>query len=255
MKIKIDLKTIFGNVIFSLEKENNTILQTLLEAIKTKTDLRGANLCEANLCGANLREAALCEANLREADLRGANLREANLRGANLRGANLREADLCEANLREADLRGANLRGANLREADLCEANLRGADLRGANLCEANLRGADLKKQAQLNSILPEGELIVWKKLNNNLIAKLLIPKKAKRVNAIGSRKCRFSEAFVIAIYDGKKKVNTGYGTSNYNFVYTVGETVYPDKFDPSPLIECSNGIHAFITKLEAQNY
>ncbi|RGD19532.1 pentapeptide repeat-containing protein [Parabacteroides sp. AM25-14] len=93
MEIKIQIKSIFGSVLFEYSKENNTIKDTLCEA-----NLRGANLCEADLC-------------------------EANLRGANLCGANLCEADLCEADLYGADLRGANLRGANL-----CEANLRGAD-------------------------------------------------------------------------------------------------------------------------------
>ncbi|EDB5291244.1 pentapeptide repeat-containing protein, partial [Salmonella enterica subsp. enterica serovar Corvallis] len=92
-------------------------------------NLRGADLCDANLRGANLRGA----------DLRGANLCDANLRGANLRGADLRGANLCGANLRGADLRGANLCGANL-----CDANLCGANLCGANLCDANLCGADL---------------------------------------------------------------------------------------------------------------
>ncbi|WP_035504196.1 pentapeptide repeat-containing protein [Hafnia alvei] len=43
------------------------------------------------------------------ADLRGADLCMANLRGADLRGADLRGADLCMANLRGADLRGADL--------------------------------------------------------------------------------------------------------------------------------------------------
>ena len=63
---------------------------------------------------ADLRGADLCEADLRGADLRGANLREADLRGADLRGANLRWADL----------RGANLCGANMREANMREANM-----------------------------------------------------------------------------------------------------------------------------------
>ena len=35
----------------------------------------------------------------------------------------------------------------------------------------------------------------------------------------------------------------------------TLGEMVYPDEFDPSPLIECSHGIHAFITREEAKSY
>ena len=45
----------------------------------TNTDLREANLREANLIGANLTEADLIGANLTEADLRGANLTEADL--------------------------------------------------------------------------------------------------------------------------------------------------------------------------------
>ena len=119
----------------------------------------------------------------------------------------------------------------------------------------AYLRGADLKRIATLNSILPEGELIVWKKLSEKLLAKLTIPAKAKRVNAIGSRKCRFEFAKVEAIYDGKKKVKEGFGQHDSLFIYKVGEIVKPDNFDPDPLVECSNGIHAFITKLEAQEY
>ena len=67
MEIKIQIKSIFGSVLFEYSKENNTIKDTL---------------CEANLRGANLCEADLCEANLRGANLRGANLCEANLRGA-----------------------------------------------------------------------------------------------------------------------------------------------------------------------------
>ena len=135
------------------------------------------------------------------------------------------------------------------------ESVKQGADLRGVDLQGADLQRADLKRMQQLNSILPDGELIVWKQLQSNLIAKLLIPKNAKRVNAIGSRKCRFEFAEVIAIYNGKKKASIGYGYYDLGFIYEVGQTVKPDKFDPSPLIECSNGIHAFITRLEAEEY
>jgi len=117
------------------------------------------------------------------------------------------------------------------------------------------LRKADLQKVYAVNTILADGELIVWKKLRDNLIAKLLIPAEAKRVNAVGSRKCRFEYAKVIAIYDGEKEVNNGRGIYDSDFIYTAGETVKPDKFDDSPLIECSNGIHAFITRQEAEDY
>ena len=103
MKTKIEIKSVFGDLIFEFEKENNTIKDTLLEAIERGANLRGADLRGANLRGANLY---------------GADLRGANLRGANLRSANLRGADLYGADLRGADLYGANLRGANLYGAD-----------------------------------------------------------------------------------------------------------------------------------------
>ena len=59
----------------------------------------------------------------------GSDLSGADLRGADLSGANLRDADLSGANLRGADLSGADLRGADLYSADLSGANLSGANL------------------------------------------------------------------------------------------------------------------------------
>ena len=106
-----------------------------------------------------------------------------------------------------------------------------------------------------MTTILPEGALIVWKKLQGGLLAQLLIPIKAKRVNAIGYRKCRFEFAKVIAIYNGDNEVKEGISKEKADFIYRVGETVVPDSFDPSPLIECSHGINAFITKQEAIDY
>jgi len=138
--MKIEIKSINGEVLFSFERENNSVKNTLLECVRLGVDLGGADLEGAYLQGAYLRGAYL-----EDAYLLGANLEGAYLRGANLRGANLRYANLRDANLRDAYLRGANLRGANLEGANLRDANLRGADLRDANLRVADLRDADLR--------------------------------------------------------------------------------------------------------------
>ena len=95
--IKIQIKSIWGSVLFEYEKENNTIKDTLIEALKKSAYLRGAYLRGADLRGADLRDAYL-----RGADLRDAYLRDAYLRGADLRGADLRDADLRGADLRDA---------------------------------------------------------------------------------------------------------------------------------------------------------
>ena len=49
MKIKIQIKSIFGKVLFEFEKENNTIKDTVEEAIKNKVNLSYANLRDADL--------------------------------------------------------------------------------------------------------------------------------------------------------------------------------------------------------------
>ena len=102
MKIKIQIKSVLGKVLFELEKENNTIKETLEQAIKENANLEDANLRYANLRNANLENANLENANLESADLEDANLRNANLENANLRNANLRNAYLRNANLRYA---------------------------------------------------------------------------------------------------------------------------------------------------------
>ena len=216
-------------------------------------DLNSADLSSANLSGADLHDANLSGADLRGADLHDANLsyailRYANLHDANLRGANLRNAILRCASLRGADLRGADLRGADLRCASLRDADLRGADLRGADLCGASLSGANLSGAKGLEQfcILPAGDLVGYKKLTNGTIAVLRIPADAKRVNAYTSRKCRAEFAYV----------TEGNGSAQYDGTpYAKGTRIAPDRYDPDPRVECSHGIHFFITRAEAEAY
>ena len=50
--IKIQIKSMWGEVIFEYEKENNTLKETLEEAVKQGASLYGANLDGASLNGA-----------------------------------------------------------------------------------------------------------------------------------------------------------------------------------------------------------
>jgi hypothetical protein len=140
---------------------------------------------------------------------------------------------LCRANLCRADLRGADLRGADLRGADLCRANLCGAE--NAELAIAMTR------------ILPEGDLIGWKKCRNDVIVKLRIPADAKRSNAFG-RKCRAEFAEVLEI-EGTNEAVSEYDNKTR---YIPGEVITPDAFDPDWQNECASGIHFYITREEA---
>lgn len=54
-KIKFEIKNRWtGSILFEYEKENNTLKDTVTEAIKRGANLRGANLEGADLGGANL---------------------------------------------------------------------------------------------------------------------------------------------------------------------------------------------------------
>jgi hypothetical protein len=240
MKTNIQIKTTFGSLLFEFEKEDNSVKDTLIEAVKRDANLRGANLVGADLGDANLRGA-----NLVDADLVGADLGDADLGGADLRGANLRGADLRDANLVGADLGGA----------DLGDADLGGADLRGANLRGADLR--DAKDAPFIPTYLPDGEFIAWKKLPNGLIAKLKILEDSKRSRAAGD-KCRCDKCLVLEFQnvDGSISDEKTYTSHKYAVcTYTVGEVVRADKWDDNRWVECSHGIHFFIDRQSAVDY
>ena len=117
--------------------------------------------------------------------------------------------------------------------ADLRYANLRYADLRYADLRYANLRYAKNKEMADaITTIVSEGDIIGWKKCNEGVV-KLLIPAKAKRSNATG-RKCRAEYAIDKGhfLLDGKRTRKDFTSLYSGDFVYKVGATIKPDKFD-----------------------
>ena len=179
------------------------------------------------------------------------------LEAATAAGANLAGANLAGANLAGANLAGANLAGAYLPDANLADANLAGANLAGANLAGANLAGAYLAgaKGSDLviamTRILPDGDLIGWKKCAGGAIVKLRIPAEAKRSSAFG-RKCRAEYADVLEVIGAEFAFTNAHGPKTE---YRVGQRVLPDSFDENWMDECSHGIHFFITRLEAESY
>jgi hypothetical protein len=237
--VKFEIKSSWNDeVLFAIETDS---LKLAVEAAVKA----GANLSRANLSGANLLWA----------NLSGANLRWANLSGANLSRANLSGADVSGANLSGANLRWANLRGANLSRANLSGANLSGADVSGANLSGADLRGAtDIPALAQAQTVIvPEGNLVGWKKCRNGVIVKLLIPQHARRSNATG-RKCRAEYVKVLRVY-GAECGESEYEVNGAATIYRKGETVKCDRWNEDRWVECGGGIHFFLTRVEAETY
>ena len=124
------------------------------------------------------------------------------------------------------------------------KANLRGAYLRGADLCGANLSSLQI---ARLQIVPQTGSFIGYKKLLDNSICKLLITEDAKRSNAPNSRKCRASKAIILE--------GNGCSKHDHSFLYKEGETIEVEDFDEQWWVECSTGIHFFLSKEEALVY
>ena len=57
--MKIEIKSIFGELIFEYECENNTIKKTVEQAVRKNISLYSADLSSANLSSANLSSANL----------------------------------------------------------------------------------------------------------------------------------------------------------------------------------------------------
>ena len=171
--------------------------------------------------------------------------------GANLRRADLSDADLSDADLSDANLIGANLSDANLRGAYLSGANLRDAYLRDANLSGAYLSGAkNADKAIAKTRILPQGSIIGWKAAGGHIV-KLRIPEEARRSHAFG-RKCRAEFVDVLEIEGAEVAYTNQHGPKTE---YRVGQRVTADKWDEDFQSECSNGIHFFITREEAEEW
>ncbi len=171
----------------------------------------------------------------------------ASLEGADLHGADLQGAYLC----------GAYLQGANLHGADLYGADLQGADLEGANLHGAYLQGAYLEGANLPAFQLCAGDLIVYKKLSGGVIARLKISAKTERTASLVGRKCRAASAEVLELLgpSADNAPTVAYDKHTGKVLYKKGAIVTPDKYDPDPRVECTHGIHFFLTRAEAEAY
>lgn len=135
-------------------------------------------------------------------------------------------------------------------------ADLRGADLSGADLSDADLRGADLRDAILLPDfqIPQEGSLVVWKAVAGG-IAKIEVPAEAKRTACLINRKCRAEFVRTLEIIIEGERVDTAPGLHDASVVYRVGEITRPDSYDDNHAVDCTHGIHFFLTKEEAMRW
>lgn len=188
------------------------------------------------------------------ADFAGANLRNSAIVGFNLYGANFRGADLSYACLYSSDLSRADLTGASLFEADLQRCRLRGAI------------GVPFIPQ----HIPDTGSFIAWKRLArsreakgnqdeyaDSVIAKLLIPEDAKRLNCLDGE-CRASKAIVLDIQtlDGESiPGGEGWSMRDRKTRYAAGETLEVPDFCEDVFQNHVSGIFFYLDRRKAVGY
>lgn len=173
---------------------------------------------------------------------------------ADLRGSDLSSANLSRADLRQADLSSANLSSANLSYANLSDANLRRANLSSANLSYANLSYANLSAF----QVVPQaGQFRAYKKVYDSrgvpAVVELLISRSSARTSTLVGRKCRASRVKVLrALNSAEAKF---FSMHDPRFVYEVGKWIEVEDYDPDIRVECTRGIHFFLTQEEALAY
>jgi hypothetical protein len=122
-------------------------------------------------------------------------------------------------------------------------------------LSRVNLRDAKLPNF----QICPEvGSFRAFKKLANGDIVELEIPARAKRTSSLVGRKCRAEFAKVITFWNtdhSKSKSIIGKSTYINSFKYVKGSVVHSYSYDDDIRIECTHGIHFFVTFKEAAEY
>lgn len=161
-----------------------------------------------------------------------------------------------------------NINQCNIRIHDMVIYSYRLNDLSSNKLSQIIMGVLDLHKYSDefvdrisQDTLVPTGKFYCWKKCRNlnciDRLIKLEVPAKAKRYQALGVDKFRVSEAKVVGIYNlnyKKVKDTEVYSLWDNNFKYTLGKTIYPNRWDETETI-CSNGIHAYMNALAAKNH
>jgi hypothetical protein len=119
------------------------------------------------------------------------------------------------------------------------------------NLAGADLAGATLPAY----QITPEeGEFIAYKKVLGGVVLRLLIT--GARTSSLIGRKCRCDRATVLGVVCHPDILMGEYRSNHdYTFTYRVGEEVVCPEYNSDPRVECTTGIHFFVTQKEAEDY
>lgn len=220
-------------------------------------DLSGCNFENCDLRGADFRRAKFDKGVV----FRDCDLREANFKGAELEGV---EFENCEFSYNEDRLFARYIKmpfwmnKLRYKKDIRCSAGKHLIDSK-MNTIIYGVKARDFLKEPFYGYKIietaheTEGNLTMYK---YGLATLFINPKDGALV--YGGYKCRCAKAFVLSIKD-KDGVFYNEGHSIYAkgpcTKYKVGDYVTADSFDDAWDVECSNGIHFFMSEQEAWDY
>jgi hypothetical protein len=280
-----------GDLIYQkLELESDRDRELIRAAIADGIDLSHADFRNRNLTGVRFYDVDLRDADFVGSILIDAYFQNTDLRFANFADSNAKHVHFYTCNLSDAKFAGAYLTGSYMARCILTNADFRDARIDGVvglnqvDGCGMTWETMDIIKG--YNTLVPsEGSFIAWKAVcayvedswddefdglkrfynHVNLVAKLKIPEDAGRTSSLDSRKCRASQAEVLGFYHPetrqlvesaiKAKPLLRQSPTDDQYFYKVGEMSIPDRYEDSMFLECTNGIHFFMSFIEAADW
>lgn len=237
------------------------------------SDLRGADFSYADLSGCDFDRTDLSNAYLKHARIAYGTFLNARMEDTECPYAKFEGVRSYASYMRGCSFRNATLRdctfadGTCLRDANFSDATLSGVELSDTDVTDARFHGTsgmgDVRVACTVASFqmaCPEkGAFTAFKKVRvgvGDVIAELSVPAHALR-SSVTSRKCRVSEAVVVALElpDGTPYDGVAHSQRDFGFEYRKGCTVRVPDFDPNRWHECSPGIHCFTSRADAVAY
>ena len=257
---------------FTLEE-----LCSLLETINKERELKSLSFSvieNAYFEDIILKNVCLKHIMFRNCKFENCMISDSNLTGTEFVNVNFEHVVFADNNMKLSGYFVSRLKSVKINKCVMFESEFWKTSFEDVTIYKSNLDDSNLKESNFDNVHLignsgtllkcpKEGSFTGFKKIflgNNPLLCKLEIPADAKRSSAFG-RKCRCSKAKVLEIlamddeYNFTIPVEKGFSLHESGFEYKVGDMVYPDSFDDDRWIECSNGIHFFMTKQETIDY
>lgn len=245
-------------------KNANLIRSKLVGCDFHNCSFDNAFMYECELSKSSAENTSFKDAVIKDAILKGVKFKYNVFWGTSFLGSNLEYSDLSCSVFKFVDLRRCNLERSDMTTSDFMDTNFTRANLKDAKLNGCNFYAVcDLDKSEGKNNYI-EGKVLTdniigYKKCRNDIIVTLEIPRGAI-VFSINGTKCRTNKVKVIAI-DGadraysKRSIYSKHSITNCYMSYYVGDEITIYDFDCKYNEECSEGIHFFLTREEAEAY